>query len=182
MFLKRLGYVVHVLIGLWMLPCLCFGARVNSNLCSHDKFLALPLAKGEAACPRMMYRYSVQFIETTWHAPANGTIQVNAGAEAKRIFLLGMTETERPHAWSKASTYSSRFFVADNLGEIRLHYADGSTQDFPLILGESVWCGLSFYQAREPFQTDMRLRCAFEHAIHLYPAAPVREMAFRRRK
>ena len=175
MFLKRLGFVVHLLLGLCMLPCLCFGAQVNSNVGSPDKFLALPLAKGEAACPRMLYRYGVPFIETVWHAPAGGSIQVDVGAEAKRLFLLGMTETQRPQAWSKASTYSARFFVGDNLREIRLHYADGSTQDFPLILGESVWWGLPFYQSHEPFPVDAHLRRTFEQAIHLYPAAPVED-------
>jgi hypothetical protein len=86
-----------------------------------------------------------------------------------------MTETERPHAWSRASTYTSRFFVGDNLGQIRLHYADGSTQDFPLILRESVWWGLPFYQAREPFPTNARLRRAFEQTMRFYPAAPVED-------
>ncbi len=174
-FLERLGCVVHVLLGLWVLPCLCFGAPAGNNVGSHDKFLALPLAKGEAACARTLYRYGVPFVETAWHAPAGGSIQVEVGAEAKRIFLLGMTETQRPQAWSKASTYSARFFVGDKLGEIHLHYGDGSTQDFPLILGESVWWGLPFYQAHEPFPADAHLRSAFEQAVHLYPAAPVED-------
>ncbi len=67
----------------------------------------------------------------------------------KKIYLLGMTETMRPSAWSNPLSYAARFIVGDKLGQIRLHYEDGSTQDFPLILGESVWWGLPFYQAQE---------------------------------
>lgn len=118
----------------------------------------------------MLYRDGVPFVETTWKAPAGGALEVNVGAEAKKIFLLGMTETQRPQAWSAATSYKSRYFLGDNLGAIRLHYADGSTQDFPLILGESVWWGLPFYQTREPFPADATLRRAFEQALHLYPA------------
>ena len=62
--------------------------------------------------------------------------------------------------------------VGDKLGQIVLHYADGSTQAFPLILGESVWWGLPFYQTREPFPTDAHLRSVFAKAMRLYPASP----------
>ena len=121
----------------------------------------------------MLYKYGVPFLEMSWHAPASGSLEVNVGVATKRIFLLGMTETQRPSAWSDPLSYAVRYFVGDNLGEIRLHYADGSTQNFPLILGESVWWGLPFYQAHGPFPVDAQLRDAFARAIRLYPAAPV---------
>jgi hypothetical protein len=121
----------------------------------------------------MLYRYGVPFMETAWRAPSDGVLQVNVGIAVKKIFLLGMTETQRPSAWSNPLSYAMRYIVGDNLGQIRLHYADGSTQDFPLILGESVWWGLPFYQAHEPFPADANLRKAFEQSLHLYPAAPV---------
>jgi hypothetical protein len=138
-----------------------------------DRFLALPIAKGEAACARMVYKYGVPFIETAWHAPEGGALEVNVGIAAKKVYLLGMTETQRPSAWSSPLSYAARYIIGDNLGEVRLHYADGSTQDYPLILGESAWWGLSFYQAQEPFPTDAQLRRAFEQSMRLYPAAPV---------
>lgn len=138
----------------------------------HDRFLALPIAAGQDSGPRMIYRYGVPFIETAWHAPADGVLQAKVGTQARAIYLLGMTEATRSSAWSDASSYAARFFVGDHLGDVRLHYADGSTQQFPLILGESVWEGLSFYQAREPFPTDAHLRATFENALRLYPAAP----------
>lgn len=112
-------------------------------------------------------------METSWHPPTDGSFEVKVGVPARKIFLLGMTEPERPQAWSDAASYANRFFVGDKLGRIRLHYADGATEDYPLILGESVWWGLAFYQAREPFPSNASLRSAFEKALRLYPAAPV---------
>jgi hypothetical protein len=146
-----------------------FAANVPS---AQDRFLALPIAAGQNSGPRMIYRYGVPFIETAWHAPADGVLQAKVGTRALAIYLLGMTEATRSSAWSDASSYAARFFVGDHLGDVLLHYADGSTQDFPLILGESVWEGLSFYQAREPFPTDPHLRATFESVLRLYPAAP----------
>jgi hypothetical protein len=148
------------------------GAPRAETPAAHDRFLALQIAKGEAAAPRMLYRYGVPFMETAWHASANGMMDVNVGIVAKKVFFLGMTESMRPSAWSDPRNYSARFMVGDKLGEIVLHYADGSTEEFPLILGENVWWGLPFYQAREPFPTDAHLRSVFAQALRLYPAAP----------
>ena len=156
-------------IGLLAISNSCVAVAENVKFAPHDRFLSLPIAKGDVASPRMLYRYGVPFVETAWRAPADGILQVKVGVAVKKIFLLGMTETQRPQAWSTPLSYSGRFIVGDNLGQIRLHYADGSTQDFPLILGESVWWGLSFYQAREPFPTDANLRKAFEESLRLYP-------------
>jgi len=86
-----------------------------------------------------------------------------------------MTESARPQAWSSPNDYRYRYFIGDNLGQVRLNYADGSTQTFPLILGESVWFGKTFYQSPNPFPTDAGLRSAFASSIHLYPAAPVED-------
>ena len=139
--------------------------------------MALPIVKSEAQCPcaRMLYKYGVPFVETTWHAPQGGSLGVNVGVEVKRVFLLGMTETQRPQAWSDPLSNAGRYWVGDNLGTIRLEYQDGSTQEFPLVLGESVWFGLPFEQTQDPFQSDARLREVFGRAMRLYPAAPVED-------
>jgi len=137
-----------------------------------DRFLALHIAQNDASSGQMLYRYGVPFLSTPSHPAAKDVIQANVGVVAKKIFLLGLIETQRPSAWSSPLTYASRYIVGDNLGTIRLLYADGSSQDYPLILGESVWWGLPFYQAREPFPTDARLRHAFAQSLRLYPAAP----------
>lgn len=171
---KQFTVACAVLIGLLAGRAQCCGAS-DQKASARDRFLALPIAKGDASGSRMLYRYGIPFIETAWHRPESGSLQVNVGAVVKKIYLLGMTETMRPSAWSDPLSYAQRFFVGDNLGQIRLHYADGTTQDFPLILGESVWWGLPFYQAQGPFPTDAPLRSAFEQALRLYPAAPVED-------
>lgn len=145
----------------------------TSNTPPPDRFLALHISPNDAASGQMLYRYGVPFLSTPSHPATKDVIQANLGVTAKKIFLLGLIETQRPSAWSSPLTYASRYIVGDHLGNIRLHYADGSTQDYPLILGESVWWGLPFYQTREPFPTDARLRHAFEQSLRLYPAAPV---------
>ena len=86
-----------------------------------------------------------------------------------------MTESQRPQAWSSPNDYSARYFIGDNLGQIRLTYEDGSTQEFPLILGESVWWGVTFFRSQNPFPTDAHLRSVFANALDLYPAAPVED-------
>ena len=148
-------------------------APAGSGFSVRDRFMALAINKSNASGPRMLYKYGIPFMETTWSAPAGGSLEVSVGVRAKKIYLLGMIEAMRSAAWSNAASYSARFFIGDNLGQIRLHYADGSTQNYSLILGESVWWGLSFYQTREPFPTDVRLRTAMARAMHLFPAAPV---------
>lgn len=171
--LKQLSLLFAGIAGLLICSCPCNAAPAGAEPAGHDHFFALPIAKGDAACPRALYRYGVPFIETAWRAPAGGSLQVSVGVQARKIFLLGMTETLRTRVWAPAMSYAGRYFVGDNLGEVRLHYVDGSTQNFPLIMGESVWWGLPFYQTRGAFPTDARLRAAFEQAMRLYPAAPV---------
>ena len=72
-------------------------------------------------------------------------------------------------------TGSVRFFVGDEIGRIRLNYADGTTQVFPLLLGEGVWWGRAFYDFQEPFSTDARFRHAFAASLRLYPPKPLED-------
>lgn len=85
----------------------------------------------------------------------------------------GGPQTIPAYGWADPRDYSYRFFVGDDLGSIRLNYEDGTTQVFPLILGESVWFGRAFYDYQDPFSTDARLRSAFAAALHLYPPTPL---------
>jgi hypothetical protein len=148
-------------------------ATAQDVIAPPDHFFALHITQDDTATGQMLYRYGVPFLETPSHPATKDVIQVNVGVTARRIFLLGLIETRRPSPWSNPLNYAARYFVGDNLGTIRLHYADGSAQDYPLILGESVWWGMPFYQAREPFPTDAPLRHAFEQSLRLFPAAPV---------
>lgn len=164
-------------LSLAIAPSFCFAATNSSTAKSSaaltsqpDKFFTLPIGNGPNASQRLIYRYGVPFLATSSSAS-----QIKVGAPVKKIFLLGMTETMRPQAWWNPLDMSRRFFIGDDLGAVRLTYTDGSTQDFPLILGESVWFGLPFYQTNEPFSTDAHLRSSFAQSMHLYPAAPVED-------
>ncbi len=140
---------------------------------SPNGFYALPVVQSAGSCTRTLYRAGVPFLATAWHRPKSDSTQVDVGAQVKRIYLLGMTEADGVAAWSNPKDYSQRFFVGDRLGQIVLTYDDGSTQVFPLILGESVWWGLPFYQYQEPFPTSAPLRDSLARSLRLYPSAPV---------
>src|ERR1700722_9079025 len=123
-----------------------------------EKYVALPLANGVENNQGIVNRYGVPFIEGTLPIQEKGKARVDlSGNQVERIFLLGMTYA-KPNPWSHPRDFSMKFFVGDELGRIRLDYADGSTQTFPLILGEGMWWGLLFYDNPEPFPTDERLR------------------------
>jgi hypothetical protein len=174
--MKNRTTIQNCLLSVAILALLANAAPAYSatdNTPPPDRFLALHIAPNDAASGQMLYRYGVPFLSTPSHPATKDVIQTTVGVTVKRIFLLGLIETQRPSAWTSPLTYASRYIVGDNLGTIHLHYADGSTQDYPLILGESAWWGLPFYQTREPFPSDARLRKAFEQSLHLYPAAPV---------
>lgn len=75
-----------VILLLLSAPVLSLASPSGNPSTSADEYLALPIAKGEAAAGlRMLYRYGVTFIETEWHAPQSGSIQVN---EARMITSL----------------------------------------------------------------------------------------------
>jgi hypothetical protein len=152
-----------------------FADSMSKEGASQEMFEALPLTKSGAKGPNQKFlsRYGVPFVEGTLKLPQGGSAQVDIGAAVKRIFFLGMTDSANTRSWFDPRDYSSRFFVGDELGQIRLNYADGSTQVFPLLLGEGVWWGKSFYQCPEPFLTDTHLRKTFAAVMRLYPPAPV---------
>lgn len=149
-----------------------FGETINPP--KREKYWALPLSNREHASNlKILNRYGIPFIERTWSIRQLGTASVKlGGSQVNRIFLSGMTYS-KPSPWSHPRDYSMRFFIGDELGRIRLDYADGSTQMFPLILGESIWWGKLFYENPEPFPTEVRFRDALAESLRLYPPAPV---------
>ncbi len=122
---------------------------------------------------------------------------MKVGLQAQHIFFLGMSDTDKPLGsansrnlarrgpselirpatpqlgWADPNDASVHFYVGDQLGQIRLDYADGSSEVFPLILGEGVWWGRVFYDYPEPFPTDSRLRSVLASVLRLYPPEPV---------
>ena len=141
-----------------------------------EKYLALPLknAVNKHLRGKILRRYGIPFMEETLPVPARGTVSIPVGAMVKRIFLLGMTEHATIRAWANPLNDAVRFFVGDNLGRITLHYADGSTQVFPLVLGENIWWGHPFDRFPDPFPTDAQFRSALRAALRLYPQRPVK--------
>ena len=122
-------------------------------------------------------RYGVPFEQGTMSFPHNkGPAVVKIGGPAKRIFLLGMTDTGKPHSWTNLHEgYARRYFIGDEMGSIRVEYTDGSAQTFPLVFGESLWWGTIFYANPEPYFTDAGFRKALGKSLRLYPAAPVND-------
>ena len=173
---KRLARTFYCgAIWLLLLQSPCFGNSKNQQ--NAAQYLALPLTNNLQNGPehKTLNLYGIPFLDGTMHLPSDGAAQVEVGGPVKRIFLRGMTESANLRAWADPRDYSVRFFIGDELGQIRLNYDDGSTQVFPLILGESIWWGQSFYQYQEPFPTDRRLRNALAAAMRLYPPAPVED-------
>jgi hypothetical protein len=56
-----------------------------------------------------------------------------------------------------------------------LDYVDGSTQVYPLISGESIWWGKSFYRDPGPFPTNSQFRKALASSLRLFPPTPVED-------
>ena len=107
-------------------------------------------------------------------ATQDGVSEISIGCKVKHLFLLGMTNSldHGNPCWSNPKDYSARFFVGDTLGEIRLVYADGAVERYPLTLGESLWWGRRFTQYPEPFASNAAARNALRDSLRLFPAGP----------
>lgn len=104
----------------------------------------------------------------------NGSLTVHIGARAERLLFIGM----RPSmdigvpGWHYPSDYSMRFFVGDQLGSIRVFYEDGAREDYPLILGDSLWWGKRFHDYPLPFEPGSPKANELAKLVRFYPAAP----------
>lgn len=195
----RLSASIWAVITLVAVQQSGFAESIDSREKSAEKYFALPLAGSVGGGPqgKVVNRYGVPFVEEILPLDNAGSAQVDVGAAANRIFLLGMTDTDklpdqaqlddptfrarssliRPatpaRGWAEAEDQTARFFIGEQLGQIRLNYVDGSSQVFPLILGDGVWWGRAFYDYQEPFPTDKVLQKALASALQLYPPTPV---------
>jgi hypothetical protein len=156
-----------------------------------EQFMALPLASGSQT--NIVDRYGVPFIEAPLPLPDHGSADISVGKQVDRIFLLGMTDANKtapipnslppissqatipPYGWASPTNKAVTFMIGDELGRLRLNYADGTTQVFPLLLGEGVWWGRVFYDYQEPFPSDAALRQALAQSLRLYPPVPLRD-------
>lgn len=106
-------------------------------------------------------------------AVTNGSAELAVGCKAKHLFLLGMTTSldQGNYCWFSPGDYSGRFFIGDNIGEIKVIYANGTVDHYPLTLGESLWWGRRFTQFPEPFASNAGAAKALKDCLRLFPAA-----------
>ncbi|HTV42310.1 MAG TPA: hypothetical protein VMF08_17200 [Candidatus Sulfotelmatobacter sp.] len=161
---------------------------------AEEQFIALPLTKAGTSEPvtNTLDRYGVPFVEEALPLQQHGSAEVPVGGQVDRIFLLGMTDAKQAttkivvpavasdhmlplYGWADPRNTGVRAMIGDEMGRIRLNYADATSQVFPLILGESIWYGQAFYNYQDPFSTDAAMRRAFAQALRLYPPTPVRD-------
>lgn len=169
--------VVHFILFtfLFFTQSVCLGqfARESGGRGSYVTVSLTGIADSSAR--KVYYYFGVPFAKGTLQLTQGGSSRLAVGAKARQIFLLGMVESPDIHAWADPNDDSVRCFIGDRMGEIRLTYADGSTQDFPLISGESIWWGKPFYQDQGPFGTDPTFRKALASSLRLYPPEPVED-------
>ncbi|HEV2329655.1 MAG TPA: hypothetical protein VGY56_12815 [Verrucomicrobiae bacterium] len=156
---------------------------------AQEQFVPLPLAEQQLRPTNIMYRYGVPFNEEVLPLQTHGSAEVPVGRRADRIFLLGMTDAKKAttklvvpaaasqstvplYGWADPRDMARRGMIGDEIGRIRLNYADGTSQVYRLILGESIWYGQAFYDYQGPYATDAALRHAFARALRLYPPEP----------
>lgn len=161
------------MIGAVLLPAISlFAGSANTPAA----FWAVSLSPGKSEKPEAINRYGVPFVEKELTFQDERPARVLVGGRAKRIFLLGMTDTAKPHSWTNLNEkYARRYFFGDNMGSIRLDYTDGSSQTFPLVFGESLWWGRVFYDFPEPYYSDARFCRALGESLRLYPPAPIED-------
>ena len=140
------------------------------------KFWCMPLAKSEekGSEQKILNKYGVPFINDTL-TYKNGSAQIDIRNQVKHIYLLGMAESNNGRVWREPNNFSLRYFVGDDIGNIKLNYADGTTQVFPLKMGESIWWGKLFYEYQEPFPNDAKLRETLKASLRLYPQIPIED-------
>ncbi len=106
--------------------------------------------------------------------PDGGSYTVNIQAKASRLYLYGMTHSadRGNNVWEDPRQVQNRFWISDRLGSVRVRYADGVSETYPLVLGESLWWGLRFLNAPEPFISTPRARAALQRGLRLHPQGP----------
>ena len=105
----------------------------------------------------------------------NDTRKIELGFKAKKILLFGMTFTPDigTPLWHYAPSYFMRYLIGDELGRIKINYADGTSEDYPLVLGENLWWGQRFYNYPKPFDSNKEKIKILEDSLCLFPAKPV---------
>lgn len=164
----RLGFKAVVISTLLLVAVPSLAQSTNKV-----EYWAIPLSAGHSANAPILDRYGVPFLQATLPVRHNRPTRIDVGGKATHLFILGMTDTSKAHSWTNLRDYSRRYFIGDKMGTLRLDYADGSAQTFPLVFGESLWWGMIFYTNPEPYFSDADFRKALGKSLRLYPEAPV---------
>src|ERR1035437_3323600 len=104
----------HLLICARFFAAMCAIAFPAERLAfaddTHVKYFALPLGKSieKKAGRKILDRYGVPFVEGALKLSPGGSAKVDVGGRAKRIFLLGMTESPNISCWADPRDYSAR--------------------------------------------------------------------------
>ncbi|UCH36187.1 MAG: hypothetical protein JSV65_07490 [Armatimonadota bacterium] len=105
--------------------------------------------------------------------PAGGEVTVRCGFPARRVFLLGMTNTwdHGSPVWGTPTDYSDRLFIGDRIGHVIIEYADGTHDAIPLRLGHTAWWYADYAgsNATAPFASDGKARAVLERSLDIYP-------------
>lgn len=151
--------------------------EVDAGSDYHVSFAAKSMAGWEAKTLQLDYADvgGVPFLVSpgTICAESSAT-ECPIGCRAKRVYVLGMSNSldQGNPCWFSPMDYSVRFFIGDRIGAIKVAYADGSVDRYPLILGESLWWGRRFTQYPEPFASNANAAAVLKDSLRLYPAAP----------
>lgn len=152
--------------------------EVDAGPTFHIRFSQHPTLRGwqgEEPDRRFLEKGGIPFLAYfSSPLPENDSLRLVLGARARRLFLLGMfpSPDQGCPVWGDPNDSSSRFFLGDQFGTITIRYADGVSEEYPLILGESLFWGRLLYQYPDPFLSDEGARKTLKEVLRLYPTPP----------
>ena len=126
--------------------------------------------------PKILNYFGVPYlINSSIVFKQNDTKKIELGFKAEKIILFGMTFTPDigTPLWHYAADFSPRYFIGDELGQIKINYADGSIEKIPLVLGDNLWWGQRFYNYPKPFDSNKEKIKVLKNSLNLFPAKPV---------
>jgi len=147
--------------------------QINFNA---DPDLGIWKVETENTEPKSSLHFGVPYLVNSGFAfKQNDTRKIELGFKTKKIFLFGLTFTPDigTPLWHYAADFSPRYFIGDELGRIKINYADGTNENYPLVLGDNLWWGQRFYNYPEPFASNKEKLKILEDSLYLFPAKPV---------
>ncbi|RKX37087.1 MAG: hypothetical protein DRP64_17720, partial [Verrucomicrobia bacterium] len=152
------------------------GCDIGGDTClGFDGSESMEAWKVDDEAPVVDTHYGVPFIAGNVSAfMENEERSISLGCKAKMLLLRGMTSSMDfgVPGWWYPKDYAMRFFVGDRLGEIRIEYADGQAEVYPLVLGDNLWWGKQFREYPEPFLADVEKGERLAELLHLHGVAP----------